>query len=175
MLQIKRFLNKIFRRIVLYNNSLVDEQCTIGDYTYIGRSVSIAKSSIGRYSIVGNNVSIGQGERDYSQIALSGRLYDFDIYQKYTQRECVIGNDVLIGVDTIIMRGVCIGDGVIIGANSVVTHNIPDYAIAVGSPAKVIKYRFSKKKAEAIKATAWWNMEIDKARKIVAELEELEL
>lgn len=51
-----------------------------------------------------------------------------------------IGNDVWIGANVVIMDGLKIGDGAVIGANAVVTKNIPPYAIAVGIPAKVIKY-----------------------------------
>ena len=53
----------------------------------------------------------------------------------------VIGNDVWIGTRVIIMPGVHIGNHVIIGANSVVTHDIPDYSVAAGSPARVVRKR----------------------------------
>lgn len=52
-----------------------------------------------------------------------------------------VGNDVWIGAQSVILRGVTIGDGAIIGANSVVTKDIPAYSVAVGSPAKVIRLR----------------------------------
>ena len=53
----------------------------------------------------------------------------------------VIGNDVWIGASVTILKGITISDGAVIGAGSVVTKNIPKYAIAVGNPAKIIKYR----------------------------------
>lgn len=53
-----------------------------------------------------------------------------------------IANDVWIGSNTIILKGVTISEGAVIGAGSVVTKDIPEYAIAVGNPCKVIKYRF---------------------------------
>jgi acetyltransferase-like isoleucine patch superfamily enzyme len=168
---IKSILKKVLRKIVVNNNSLIDINCKIGQYTYMGRSVSITKSTIGRYSTIGNYVSIGQAERDYSQIALSGQLYDFNIYEKYTQKDCIIGNDVFIGLDSIILRGVTIGDGVVIGANSVVTKSIPPYAIAVGSPAKVINYRFSEEKIKKLLKAKWWNLDIEEAKEIVDKLE----
>jgi virginiamycin A acetyltransferase len=167
-----KVIKKILQQLVLHNNTFIDGNCEIGEYTYIGRSVSIVKSKIGRYSTIGNYSSIGQGERDYKQIALSGQLYDFNRYDKYTQGECVIGNDVLLGVDVIVTRGVIIGDGVIVGANSVVTKDIPDYAIVVGSPAKVIKYRFNQEKIQKIKESKWWDYDLEKAKKIVTKLEE---
>ena len=55
--------------------------------------------------------------------------------------EVVIGNDVWIGAGAKILRDVHIGNGAVIGANAVVTQDIPPYAVAVGAPARVIKYR----------------------------------
>jgi virginiamycin A acetyltransferase len=164
---IKQILKSFFTK----PNSKFDKSSDIGMHTYIGAGGFITKSTIGNYSTIANNVFIGQWEHDYKQIALSGQLYNFNSYEKYTQDTCIIGNDVWIGVGAIVLRGVTIGDGVVIGANSVVTKDIPDYAIAVGSPAKVIKYRFSQKKIKKIKDSKWWDYEIEEARKIVARLE----
>ena len=169
---VKKIIKKVLNKIVLNNSTYIDSNCEIGKYTYIGRSVSIVKTKIGRYSTIGNFASIGQAERDYSQIALSGKLYDFNIYEKYTQKDALIGNDVFIGLDSIILRGVTIGDGAVIGANSVVTKDIPPYAIAVGSPARVIKYRFSEEKIKRLLEVKWWEYDIEEAREIVAKLEE---
>lgn len=166
--KIKNYLKKL----VLNNNTLIDKNSNIGKYTYIGRSGFITKSTIGNYCTIANNVFIGQGEHDYMQIALSGQLYNFDSYEKYTSRDCTIGNDVWLGVGVIVIRGTKIGNGVVIGANSVVTKDIPDFAIAVGSPAKVIKYRFGEEKIKKIKDSKWWDHEIEEAKKIVAKLEE---
>ena len=64
-----------------------------------------------------------------------------------------------------------VGDGAVIGANSVVTKDIPDYAIVVGSPARIIKYRFSDEKIKVIKKSNWFNYTIDEAKIIVGKLE----
>lgn len=61
--------------------------------------------------------------------------------QPHIKEDVVIGNDVWIAANVTILKGVKIGDGAVIGAGSVVTKNIPSYAIAVGNPARVIKYR----------------------------------
>ena len=66
---------------------------------------------------------------------------------KYFQKDSIktkIGNDVWIGANVTVLKGVKIGNGAIIGAGSVVTKDILSYAIAVGVPAKVVKYRYSK-------------------------------
>ncbi|MFY4818021.1 CatB-related O-acetyltransferase [Aliarcobacter butzleri] len=164
---IKKILNKLLKK----KNNSYDNNSIVGMNTYIGGGGMITKTIIGNYCTIGNNVFIGQGEHDYTQVALSGQLYDFNPYEKYTRKECVIGNDVWIGVSAIILRGVKIGDGVVIGANSVVTKDVPDYAIVVGSPARIIKYRFGEEKIKKLKESQWWNFELKEAKKIVAKLE----
>lgn len=75
-----------------------------------------------------------------------------------------VGNDVWIGTQSIILSGVKIGNGAVIGANSVVTSDIPPFAIAVGSPAKVIKYRFSEEIITKLEQIQWWNWELEKIK-----------
>lgn len=69
-----------------------------------------------------------------------------------------IGNDVWVGQNVTILSGVNIGNGAIIGAGAVVTKSIPPYAIAVGNPAKVVKYRFENQIIDKLNETKWWNM-----------------
>jgi tetrahydrodipicolinate N-succinyltransferase len=76
----------------------------------------------------------------------------------------IIGNDVWLGAKVNIIRGVKIGDGAVIGANSLVLHDIPPYAIAVGSPARVIKYRFDESVIEELIKIKWWEWDIETIR-----------
>lgn len=76
-----------------------------------------------------------------------------------------IGNDVWIGEDVLILAGVTIGDGAVIGARSVVASNIPDYAIAVGNPCRVVKYRFDEEVRKLLLELKWWEWDIEKIRK----------
>ncbi len=76
--------------------------------------------------------------------------------------QIIIGNDVWIGARATIMGGVTIGSGAVIGANSVVAKNIPPYAIAVGNPARVIKYRFDEETVKKFMAVKWWNWDLNK-------------
>ena len=71
--------------------------------------------------------------------------------------QIIIGNDVWIGYNVTIMGGVRVGNGAVIGANSTVTKDIPPYAIAVGNPARVIKYRFDSEMIRKLQAIRWWN------------------
>jgi len=148
----------------------IDANSKIGKYTYIGKYCYLTKVTIGNYCSIANNISIGQGEHDISNISTSSFFYD-DAYEQLTQKECRIGNDVWIGVDSIILRGVSIGNGAVVGANSVVTKDVPPFSIVVGSPARVIKYRFNKDKIINIENSEWWNHDIEEATKVINKLE----
>ena len=73
-----------------------------------------------------------------------------------------IGNDVWIGLEATIVSGVTIGNGAVIGAKAVVANDIPDYAIAVGNPAYVIRYRFAPETIERLTKISWWNWKLSK-------------
>jgi chloramphenicol O-acetyltransferase type B len=67
-----------------------------------------------------------------------------------------IGNDVWLGAECLILSGVTIGDGAVVGARAVVRHDVPPYAVVVGSPARVVKRRFNEEQVEALLEIQWW-------------------
>lgn len=69
----------------------------------------------------------------------------------------MIGNDVWIGYEAVILAGVTIGDGAIIGTRSVVTKDVPPYTIVGGVPAKPIRKRFSDEMTSTLLKTQWWD------------------
>ena len=71
--------------------------------------------------------------------------------------DIVIGNDVWIGYEAVILAGVTIGDGAIIGTHAVVTKDVPPYTIVGGVPAKPIKRRFPEETISALLEIQWWN------------------
>ena len=85
----------------------------------------------------------------------SSKYFDFDAVSR---GNVLIGHDVWIGQNVTVLSGVCIGTGAIIGANSLVAKSIPPYSIAVGNPAKVIRYRFSSETIERLLDSEWWNL-----------------
>lgn len=81
--------------------------------------------------------------------------------EKFPHTKLNIGNDVWIGDQTLITPNVSkIGNGAVIGAGSVVTEDVPPYAIIAGNPGKLIRYRFNKDVIDKLEASAWWEKDI---------------
>ncbi len=109
----------------------------IGDNVVIGRGDMIevkSKMQIGSNTIIGPYVQIIDHNHGIKR-------EKYILYQLSELKEVLIGEDCWIGAGASILAGVTIGNGCVIGANAVVTKDLPDYSIAVGVPAKVVKYR----------------------------------
>ena len=146
----------------------------IGKYSSISQFSLINKTKIGKFSSIGHGSYIGLWEHDREVSTHSFYLYETSGFfvKGYTDYKMdniwtIVGNDVWIGANVTILKGVSIGDGAIIGAGSVVTKSIPNYAIAVGSPAKVIKYRYSKEDIDFLNNLQWWNFSRKKLKKLI--------
>ena len=85
--------------------------------------------------------------------------------------DIVIGNDVWIGYEAVILAGVTIGDGAVIGARAVVTKDIPPYTIVGGVPAKPIRKRFSQETIDLLLKIKWWNWPEERIRQHIAEIQ----
>tara|TARA_R110002124_G_scaffold126811_2_gene286600 strand:- start:4562 stop:5212 length:651 start_codon:yes stop_codon:yes gene_type:complete len=138
----------------------------VGFGSYINSGAIRGTTEIGRYCSIGRDVKIGLGSHNLSSISTSsflehlGNLKDApDVrIQESPERHLIIGNDVWIGDNTLIKKGIRIGDGVIIGAGSIVTKDIPSFAIVVGTPAKIMRYRFDEETIEKLNRLKWWNI-----------------
>jgi serine acetyltransferase len=78
--------------------------------------------------------------------------------------DIIVENDVWIGAKATIMSGVKIGNGSIVGSGSVVTKDVPPYAIVVGNPAIVVKYRFTEEQIQKLLDISWWSWDEEKIR-----------
>lgn len=131
----KHFLKRLIDKIRGEQNldKLIKRGLVIGNNFKIMDGVFIDPSHCWHIKI-GNNVSLASGVRILAHDAST------KLYLGYTRVSNVtIGNNVFIGVGTIVLPGVTIGNNVIIGVSSVVTHDIPDNSVAVGVPARVVK------------------------------------
>lgn len=145
------------------SNMIVDS--IVGAYTYTGMSTVIKHASIGKFCSISWGVSIAGGTHNYKLISPHPfiHLKSFGIVEENEGIEMErinIGNDVWIGTNASILSGVTIGNGVVIGAGSVVTKDVPNYAIVAGSPARIIKYRFSEEIIQLLNEVCWWDLPI---------------
>lgn len=137
------------KNIGLYDVDYVEKGTSIGDFSYLNSGVMLLSGHIGRFCSIGYRCIIGPNEHPIQNLITHPVVYDRGY--KYIQNNNIIDlekknpptieDNVWIGANCIVMKGVTIGEGSVIGANSLVTKDIPPYSIAVGSPAKVIKNR----------------------------------
>lgn len=159
------------RHVIIRKHSYVGPNTVIGDYSYIsGPNSYVEDAEIGKYCSISRQVIIGISGHDYSWLTTSPIIvtpeYGFinkDVDQKQKERP-VIGNDVWIGINAIIMRGVKIGDGAVVAAGSIVTKNIEPYSIVGGNPARHIKYRFPPDIIDSMLKIRWWNWDEEKIK-----------
>ncbi|UHC19457.1 CatB-related O-acetyltransferase [Methylobacterium currus] len=141
---------------------------SIGDHTYGVPAVferEEAKLHIGKFCSIAEGVKIALGNHRTDGLT----TYPFQVLRNFWQNvppeaidhtskgDVVIGHDVWIGADTFISSGVTIGDGAVIGARSIITRDVPPYAIVVDK-GRVIRYRFSDDQIEKLKNLMWWNL-----------------
>lgn len=152
---------------------LAGVRISIGSHTAInGPNTDILSAiqpiTIGKFCSIARNVSIQEYNHNHKRI--TAYYINQHIFKKNRNNDfvsngpIVIGNDVWIGTKCSILSGVTIGNGAIIGANSVVSSDIPDYAIALGSPARVVKYRFSEEVIAKLQRLQWWEWPEEKIR-----------
>ena len=145
----------------------------LGRSSYIHHTSSIrdSRTRIGKFCSIAPHVSIGTTSHPLQYLSSSPVFY-MDVFSspryglvmpddrkvKYSySKPVVVGNDVWIGLNAVIMDGVTIGDGAVIGAGAIVTKDVPPYAVALGIPARVTRYRFDEKTVERLLRTRWWD------------------
>lgn len=122
-----------------------------------------ARLRIGRFCSIASGVTILLGGEHHTEWVSS---YPFSLIfpeaaslpgYPYTKGDVVIGNDVWIGRNALLLSGITVGDGAVIGAGSVVSRDVEPYSIAAGNPARHVRYRFPAETIEALRRIAWWH------------------
>lgn len=175
--------------IITYIKNAVDNpNIIVGDYSYyygedendeFANHITHHYDFIGDKLIIGKFCSIAKGV-EFIMNGANHRMSCISTYPFYImggdwgsalkphsdelplKGDTVIGNDVWIGQNVTILPGVHIGDGAIIGANSVVSKDVPAYAIAAGNPCRVKKYRFAEEDIQILEEVKWWDWNIEK-------------
>lgn len=153
---------------------------SIGKFTYVSSFADIR--GIGSATRIGNYCSVARGVK----ILSSGQVHAVDAISTFPfylidrelrradsmarKGDVVIGNDVWIGVDAIILPGVRIGDGAVIGAGAVVTKDVEDFQIVAGVPARPLRKRFSATVCAAIAASRWWERDYSELKPFIHHL-----
>ena len=167
--------------------TITNPNIMVGDFTYIADSEfeshvtnfypwSRDKLIIGKFCQIATGVEFVMNDANHQMNSLSTfPFYTLDGWDmdapaaedKPFKGNTVIGNDVWIGQNAVILPGVNIGDGAIIGANSVVGSNVEPYTIVAGNPAKMIRKRFDDELINLMLRFKWWNKSIDEINGLI--------
>jgi len=183
------------KETVYLKNVVKDPAITVGDYTiyndYVNDPVNFEKNNvlyhypinterlvIGRYCSIACGAKFIFTSANHTQRSLSSYPFGifFDEWDLPVERiadtwdnkgDIVIGNDVWIGYEAVIMQGVHIGDGAVIGTRAVVTKDVEPYTIVGGVPAKTIRPRFEQPVIDALLSLEWWDWPEEKVKRNV--------
>ncbi|WP_020395214.1 Vat family streptogramin A O-acetyltransferase [Thiolinea disciformis] len=176
-----------YPQVCFIKNIVKNPQISIGDYTYYDdpegaenfeKNVLYHYPFIGDQLVIGKFCAIARGVKfimNGANHAMSGiSTYPFGIFGQDWAKvlphamntphkgDTVIGHDVWLGYDSLLMPGVHIGNGAIIASRSVITKDVPAYSIVGGNPAQVLKTRFDSFTIQRLQALAWWDWSIEK-------------
>jgi virginiamycin A acetyltransferase len=152
----------------------------IGQYTHGGcfHPGSVAPgTTIGRYCSISRTVKIFNRYHPMEFKSMHGFFFNpiLKLCDKYLVDTIPlkIGNDVWIGEYAVILARVTeIGDGAVIGAGTVVNKNVPPYAVVIGNPGRVVRYRFSKETIDELLASRWWEKDIEHLKENIEEFQQ---
>jgi acetyltransferase-like isoleucine patch superfamily enzyme len=168
------FKSTIRGPLYLNRNTQLGPEVVAGKYTGMNESCYIARGTIGAYCAIGARTSINPFNHPVDWLSTNEFQYhpnSFDWVDEYRDfqrlprtadmfRTVSIGNDVWTGHHVHIMAGVTVGDGAVIAAGSIVTKDLPPYAVAAGVPAVVKRLRFPEATIERLLKLKWWDLEL---------------
>nr|TPG48139.1 chloramphenicol acetyltransferase [Roseomonas nepalensis] len=142
-------------------------ESVFGDYSYVARDSDIIYTEMGRFCSVAAGVRINPGNHPLERVALNHFTYrssayglgedDAAFFDWRRSHRVTMGHDVWIGHGAVVLPGVTIGTGAAIGAGAVVSKDVPDFAIVVGVPGRVLRHRFPPEIVAALQRIGWWN------------------
>lgn len=168
----ERLRGTAIRNSSIHPTSVIYPGCNLLDvvmdrYSYCSHDCQIVCCDIGSFCSISDHVFIGGAEHPmewvstspvFQKVKHSGPVKRFAKYELPPMKRTIIGSDVWIGHGATIKQGVKIGHGAVVGSNSVVTKDVPPYAIVGGVPAQIIRYRFTDETISALLESAWWKM-----------------
>lgn len=181
---------KDYRKLIFLKNIITRKNIEVGDYTYyddVDDPLAFENNVLYHFDMLGDKLIIGKfcALASGVKFIMNGANHQIDpistfpfaifengwekinegvdLAKKYPHKgDTVIGNDVWIGFEATLMPGIKVGNGAVIASKSVVTKNVPDYAIVGGNPAKVIRMRFDEATIARLLRITWWDWPADK-------------
>ncbi len=176
-----------YEKEIYIKPSISNPNIIVGDFSYIADSDfeshvtnfypwSKDKLIIGKFCQIASGVEFMMNDANHQMNAVS--TFPFYTLEGWDAKapeasdmpykgDTVIGNDVWIGQNAVILPGVHIGDGAIIGANSVVGSDIEPYTVAVGNPVKAVRKRFDGELIELLERFKWWDKSIEEIKELI--------
>ncbi|MCJ8209346.1 CatB-related O-acetyltransferase [Mucilaginibacter sp. RS28] len=179
-----------YKNLVFLKNIITRPNIIVGDYTYyddLEDPSNFEKNVLYHFEFLGDKLVIGRfcAIASGAKFIMNGANHEVrpistfpfgifgngweqvnegvDLSKKYPFKgDTIIGNDVWIGHDATIMPGVKVGNGAIIAAGSLVTKDVPDYAVVGGNPARVIRMRYDEATIQRLNKLAWWDWNAEK-------------
>ncbi|MFC6996893.1 CatB-related O-acetyltransferase [Rufibacter roseus] len=177
-------------KLVFLKNIIKNPLIEIGDFTYyddLEDPLNFEKNVLYHFDFLGDKLIIGKfcalasgvrfimngGNHETKPVStypfgIFGNGWEkvmegVELHEKYPSKgDTVVGHDVWIGLEAVIMPGVKVGNGAVIATKSVVTKDVPDYAVVAGNPAQVVKMRFSPEQVQTLLNVAWWHWPVEK-------------
>jgi acetyltransferase-like isoleucine patch superfamily enzyme len=141
----------------------------MGRHSFCGYDCEIHNVEIGCFTSIANCVVIGGARHPMEWVGMSPAFYHgrdsikikLSTFKLDSLPLTIIGSDVWIGRSAIIIAGVNVGHGAVVGAGSVVTKDVPPYAVVAGNPARIIKFRFQPEIVNKLIEYTWWDLDDD--------------
>ncbi len=186
-------------KLCFLKNIITNPLIKVGDYTYYDDFENVENFEknvkyhfdfnkdeliIGKFCMIASGVEFIMNGGNHLMDAIS--TYPFSAFGKNwaeamdgkafpNKGNTVIGNDVWIGYGSVIMPGVTIGDGAVIATKSLVSKDVPPYAVVGGHPAKLIKMRFSENDIQRLLDIKWWDWPIEKITRNIKHLTKIDI
>lgn len=181
------------RRVAYLKNHITRPNILVGDYTYYDDPAGVEvfeanvlyhfdfigdRLVIGKFCAIATGVKFIMNGANHNIDAFSS--YPFQVFGNGWERfvpadytfphagDTVVGNDVWLGYDSLILPGVRIGDGAVVGARAVVTTHVPPYHVVAGNPARVIRPRFDEQTIRSLLDIRWWDWDAEKITRNLA-------
>lgn len=149
------------------------ENVQLGKFSYTGEYCILQNVIVKNYSNIAAMVRIGATDHPIERPTLHHFTYrrkmfglanedDIEFFKAREARKTIVGHDTWIGHGAIIKPGITLGNGCVVGSGAVVTKDVEPYAIVVGNPARVLRYRFNMKQIVALEKIAWWDWPTEK-------------